>query len=133
MMTIQFRKKALLAMAAVGAFSASSYSVQAKGLVYRPVTPCRIVDTRKADVPGRILAGQIKQYYVYGSGGNASRIAAQGGNLDGCPSPDGAPLAVHVNLISANQTGNGNLVAYPAGETIPNATLINYRQGVNIR
>ncbi len=54
------------------------------------------------------------------------------GNLDGCSSPDGAPLAVHVNLISANQTGNGNLVAYPAGETIPNATLINYRQGVNI-
>ena len=133
MMTIQFRKKVLLAMAAICAFSASSYSVQAEdGLLYWPVTPCRIVDTRKADVPGRILAGQSKQYHVYGSGGNANRIAAQGGNLDGCASPKEKPLAVHVNLISANQTGNGNLVIYPAGETIPNATLINYKRGVNI-
>ena len=132
-MTIQFRKKTLLAVIALCAFSASPYSVQAEeGLLYWPVTPCRIVDTRKAANPGHILAGQAKQFHVYGSGGDAGRIEAQGGNVNGCPSPQETPLAVHINLISAKQTGSGNLVAYPAGEPIPTATLINYKQGVNI-
>ncbi|MCK5923107.1 MAG: hypothetical protein KAG66_19360, partial [Methylococcales bacterium] len=91
-----------------------------------------IVDTRNAVAPGRILKGEDKQFHVYGSGTNTDRIADQGGNVDGCPSPHEQPSAVHINLISAKQTGNGNLIAYPADEETPTATLINYKQGVNI-
>lgn len=132
-MTIQLRKKALLTITALLAFIASSYSAQAQdGLRYRPVTPCRIVDTRKSVIPGRVLANQAIQYHVYGSGSQAGRIANQGGNVNGCPAPRPKPLAVHINIISARQTGNGNLVAFPAGQAIPDATLINYKQGVNI-
>lgn len=132
-MTTQFLQKTFLTIITLWVFLAGSYSAQAEeGLLYWPVTPCRIVDTRKAVNPGRIIPGQPKQYHVYGSGANAGRITNQGGKPGGCASPQENPLAVHLNLISAKQSGNGNLVAYPAGEAIPNATLINYRQGVNI-
>ncbi len=87
-------------------------------LLYTPVTPCRIVDTRKA---GRAIPpGGIRSYNVRGA------VASQGGNSDGCPSPKGEPRAVHVN-VTAVPLGNGNISAFPFGSPRPNASLVNYR------
>ena len=80
-------------------------------LLYTPVTPCRIVDTRKTSA-GIIDASTQRDFRVYGSGGT---ISAQGGNAAGCPSPLGEPLAAHINMIAVNPTGKGNLQAFPVG------------------
>ena len=87
-------------------------------LLYTPVNPCRIVDTRKAGYA--ISAGGIFSYNVRGA------VASQGGNPSGCPSPKGEPRAVHVNITSV-PLGNGWITAYPYGSTAPTASLVNYR------
>ena len=87
-------------------------------LVYTPVTPCRIVDTRKAG--GAISANGIRNYNVRGA------VAYQGGNSAGCPSPKGESRAVHINVTSV-PLGNGWITAYPYGSTAPTASLVNYR------
>jgi hypothetical protein len=90
----------------------------ANDLVFTPVTPCRIVDTRLTG--GAIAPGGIRSYNVRGA------VASQGGNPAGCPSPGGEPRAVHVN-VTAVPLGNGNIVAYPFGSATPNASMVNYR------
>jgi FG-GAP-like repeat len=87
-------------------------------LIYTPVTPCRIVDTRLAG--GAIPAGGIRSYNVWGD------VASQGGNSSGCPSPKGEPYTAHIN-VTVVPLGNGNIVAYPFGSAAPNASLVNYR------
>ena len=87
-------------------------------LLYSPVTPCRIVDTRKAG--GAILPDAIRSYNVWGA------VVSQGGNSAGCPSPKGEPRAVHVNVTSV-PLGNGWITAYPYGSAAPTASLVNYR------
>lgn len=57
-----------------------------KSLVFTPVSPCRIIDTRLAG--GAFLPGGIRSYNVWGA------VSAQGGNPAGCPSPSGEPRAV---------------------------------------
>jgi hypothetical protein len=95
-----------------------SCGVQEEDLVYTPVTPCRIADTRLAG--GAFQPGIVRGYNVRGS------VTSQGGNPAGCPSPRGEPRAVHVN-VTAVPLGNGNILAYPFGSTAPTASLVNYR------
>jgi hypothetical protein len=90
-------------------------------LIYTPVTPCRIVDTRLAG--GAIPPGGIRSYNVRGA------VASQGGNPSACPSPKGEPRAVHIN-VAAVPLGNGNIRAFPSGSASPTASLVNYRAGV---
>ncbi len=95
-------------------------------LVYTPVTPCRIVDTRFGG-GGVIQAGKSRTYWVHGN------IASQGGNPAGCPSPRGGdPRAVHVNVTVVPVGGNGFVKVYPKGTAEPNASLVNFKKGTNI-
>jgi hypothetical protein len=87
-------------------------------LLHILVQPCRIVDTRLAG--GAITPGGIRSYIVYGA------VTSQGGNLSGCPSPQGEPLAVALN-VTVVPLGNGNIVAYPFGSPVPTSSLVNYR------
>jgi hypothetical protein len=87
-------------------------------LTFTAVQPCRIVDTRLAG--GAIAPGGVRSYNVYGA------VASQGGNPSDCPSPQGEPHAVALN-VTAVPLGNGNIVAYPFGSPVPNASLVNYR------
>jgi uncharacterized protein YuzE len=93
------------------------FYMEALDLVYTPVTPCRIVDTRIAG--GAIPPGGIRSYNVRGD------VASQGGNVY-CPSPKGEPYTAHIN-VTVVPLGNGNIVTYPYGSTAPNASLVNYR------
>ena len=62
---------------------------------------------------------------------------AQGG-LDDCPHPKEAeglaPVAIAANVtaVGAQASGNGNLVAYPAGGSDPGASLVNFTRAANI-
>jgi hypothetical protein len=88
-------------------------------LVYTPVAPCRIVDTRVAGGP--IAANTQRSFQVTGSTG----FDAQGGNLAGCAIPSGA-TAVMANLVAVSPAGAGNLRAWPFGQAVPFAAVINY-------
>jgi hypothetical protein len=90
-------------------------------LLYTPVSPCRIVDTRNAG--GMIGAWSGRDFHVYGSAGI---ISAQGGNAAGCPAPLGEPLAAHINLVAVDPTGKGNLQAYPNGAGPGSGMTVNY-------
>lgn len=94
--------------------------------VFTPVSPCRIVDTRTAG--GAMTAGSTREFYVYGPG---VAMTPQGGNAAGCTSPVGEPLGVMIN-VTAVPIGSGNLRAYPADESTPTASLVNYKTGTNI-
>jgi hypothetical protein len=76
-------------------------------LVYTPVNPCRIIDTR---VAGGALTGgtpgPTRQFKVAGSAG----FDAQGGNVSGCGVPIGA-TAVLVNFVAVNAQGAGTMRA----------------------
>ena len=98
------------------------YYYPAGDLLYTPVKPCRIVDTRKTS-DGIIGSFEQRNFRVYGSGGI---ISAQGGNTAGCPSPQGDPLAAHINMVAVNPTGKGNLQAFPLGAGPGAGLSVNY-------
>jgi uncharacterized delta-60 repeat protein len=102
------------------------YAESSTDLVFSPVTPCRIVDTRKAG--GAIPPGGIRGYRVRG---NNAQMTSQGGNPSGCPSPGNLePYGVHINVTAVPVAGPGNIVAYPFGSGTPKASLVNYKFGV---
>jgi hypothetical protein len=98
-------------------------------VVFTPVTPCRIIDTRSATDPtllGRIGPDTGKQFSV-----SLSNYATQGGNAGTCGIPI-APAAVAINVTSTDQTGPGNLRVIQTGGGVPNVSLLNYTAGVNL-
>lgn len=88
---------------------------------YVPVTPCRLVDTKKAG--GRIKSGGTRAFHARGTS-----LAAQGGHAGGCGIPAGA-TAITVTLTAFSATGTGTLVAYPGGTSTPAARSLSYRKG----
>ncbi len=87
---------------------------------FTPITPCRIVDTRKTG--GRISTSHPRTFVSEGSLG----FSAQGGTNTGCGIPFSA-TAIQANIVTTAGTGNGYLKVYPAGTTAPNASWMNYR------
>ncbi len=101
-------------------------------LVFVPVQPCRVIDTRLAGGP--LAAGVERDFRVTGS----ASLAGQGGNASGCGIPQGAstPLAaaVAINFVAVGPAGPGDLRAWAFGQPKPNASIINYAtvSGLNI-
>ena len=90
-------------------------------LLYSPIAPCRIVDTRSAG--GIISASSGRNFYVHGS---AATISAQGGNAAGCQAPMGEPRAAHINMVAVDPNGKGNLQAFPKGASPGAGMTVNY-------
>ena len=97
----------------------------ASDLVYTPVTPCRILDTR---VAGGALAGGFTRDFnaVVGSGGN---FGSQGGSATDCGMVAAGQAAVVINLTAVTPSGAGFATAYPFGSTRPLASSVNYTTG----
>ncbi len=97
----------------------------AADLVYTPVTPCRILDTR---VAGGVLAGTFTRDFnaVVGSGGNFS---SQGGSATDCGVIAAGQAAVVINLTAVTPTGAGFATVYPFGTSRPLASSVNYTAG----
>jgi hypothetical protein len=99
-------------------------------LVFTPVTPCRIIDTRGGDVNHTGLLGPNsgRQFFVAGTD-----YSSEGGFAGSCGIPTSPlPAAVMINVTSTGQTGPGNLRAIITGGGVPNTSLVNYVAGVNI-
>lgn len=86
-----------------------------------PLTPCRILDTRKA--VGTFANNETRQAYVNGTFG----FAPQGGTSGGCSIPSWA-TAVSMT-ITAISGGSGYVRAWPAGKAEPTATVLSYAKG----
>jgi trimeric autotransporter adhesin len=96
-------------------------------LVYTSLPPCRVLDTRVAGGP--IGIGMQRDFRVVG----ADDFAIQGGRPGGCGVPAGA-TAAFLNFVAVGPSGAGNLRAWPFGQPIPLASIINYAAlpGLNI-
>ena len=104
-------------------FLADEVRAQDEDLVFTPVEPCRIFDSRKTCPScGVFNPGNSREFYVYGT----TDIANQGGNAAGCSSPQGEPAAVHLNVTAVPQSGIGWFVVFPANVAAPLASLVNY-------
>ncbi|MFM7063157.1 MAG: leishmanolysin-related zinc metalloendopeptidase, partial [Actinomycetes bacterium] len=93
------------------------------GSLYVPLTPCRVLDTRSGG--GALQPNVARNVQVAGTG---AAIAAQGGTPGGCGVPSTA-TAVEMAVSAVNPVGNGFLRIWPAGETAPTATFVNYAAG----
>jgi glucose/arabinose dehydrogenase len=93
----------------------AAFTVQAGGLDFYTLTPCRLIDTRNAAGPlggPALSSGVARTFQVTGA----------------CSVPSTArALAVNVTVTGAT-TGGGNLVVYPGGAAQPQASTINFGQ-----
>src|SRR3954452_6034774 len=89
---------------------------------YTAITPCRLVDTRKA---GGAVANTAPRSFVAASAGS---LAAQGGNAAGCGIP-AAAVAIQAHELAVGSAGSGFLKVYPAGAPAPAASFLNFRDG----
>ena len=90
----------------------------AADLLYTPLTPCRILDTRVAGGP--VVPGATRNFLLTGSD-----LSPQGGSAMGCGVPSGATAAA-VNLVAVNPAGAGDLRVAPYGSAMPLASSLNY-------
>ena len=116
-----------ISMASDGVVTNALGSVAAD-LVFTPVTPCRVIDTRTS-AAGPLVAGVDQSFLVRSAGG----FASQGGSAADCGIPASAS-AVEMNFVAVAPAGPGDLrvVAFPG--TLPDASVLNYANlpGLNI-
>lgn len=94
-------------------------------LVFTPLTPCRIVDTREPGAGGTIPAGTARGFKAWGAS-----FAAQGGSATDCGIPQTTNVAaLALNLVAAYPAADGWIAAYPFGGTLPNSSSLNYVAG----
>lgn len=92
-------------------------------LVFTPITPCRIVDTRNAGGP--IAATQTRSFNAAGQ----SSYAGQGGNAGNCGLQSEVPSAVALNVTAVVPAGAGYATVFPYGTTRPDTASVNYASG----
>jgi hypothetical protein len=97
---------------------------------YRPVTPCRLLDTRLAGGP--LAIGSPRDFLVA-----RTNLSSQGGSATGCNVPLGDATAAVINFVAVNPTGPGNLRAWAYSSPAlppPAASILNYASvaGLNI-
>ncbi len=93
-------------------------------LLYTPVTPCRLFDTRSSTA-GILVNGTERNFKVAGNTG----FPDQGGNSGGCNIPFGPATAVIINFVAVAPTGAGHLRAWAVANPQPDApfaAVINY-------
>ena len=93
----------------------------AADLVYTPVQPCRIADTRNT-AEGPIAAGSSRDFVAV----NQPNYTAQGGSATDCGLLGVTAAAVAVNLTAVLPDRPGYATAYPFGTTRPLAASVNY-------
>ena len=112
-----------LAASKDGNITAQTLGALANDLVYTPVQPCRIIDTRNAG--GVIGAGSTRSFKAIDS----SNFTSQGGSATNCGTLGFRATAVAVNLTAVTPTSSGYATAFPFGTTQPTASSINYTAG----
>lgn len=111
------------AMAEVGAKALGSTTGD---LVYTPVVPCRILDTRV--VGGPITAGGTRSFLALAAN-PAVDFTSQGGSNTNCNVASVGASAVAINVTAVTPSGGGYATVYPYGASQPLAASLNYRIG----
>ena len=95
-----------------------------RDLVYVPVTPCRILDTRVAGGP--IPANSFRDFDVT----DVIRYAPQGGDTSNCNVGDkGSFAAAALNITVVTPNTAGYITAFPYLSSQPTAATLNYVAG----
>ncbi len=95
-------------------------------LVFTPLTPCRIIDTRIGG-GGKFGVSETRQYSVNGN------TSGQGGAVNcGVPGAGGEPPAVVLNITSTKALASGFLKVWQTGAAQPNASILNYTPAADI-
>jgi hypothetical protein len=96
-----------------------------RDLIYVPVTPCRIIDTRVAG--GAIAANTVRSFDV----SSATSYSAQGGENNNCNGVGaaGSFAAAAINFTVVTPSTGGYITAFPFGATQPLAATVNYTAG----
>ncbi len=92
-------------------------------LVYTPIQPCRIVDTRNAG--GAIGAGQTRSFKAAGT----SSYAGQGGSTGNCGMQGEIPSAVALNVTAVVPVQAGYATVFPHAAVRPDTASVNYAAG----
>ncbi len=116
-------------------------------LTFVSLPPCRVIDTRVAGAGGPLVAGTPRSFVFRGPTINYQNPAPfpnQGGSTTGCGIPDltldsppnlrNIVKAVAINIVAVGPAGAGDLRAWAANQSLPNASVINYAavSGLNI-
>ena len=122
-----------LSSSIVGIIAASSLSAPVlsagnSDLVYVPVEPCRIVNTKDdSSVLGPLTHNTNQAFLAWSA--NAAELVTQGGG--DCPQPRVGmkPMAMAANITAVAKPfkSKGNLTAYPNGSTVPTTSLVNFQ------
>ncbi len=139
----ELRRSPLAVFLAGGLFIASSAARSADNLVYVPLPPCRVIDTRIAGAGGALVPGTPRSFFLRGPTRNYQASPNQGGSTTGCGIPDlgvegateqNVAQAVAINIVAVGPAGAGDLRAWPTNQAAPNASVINYAavSGLNI-
>lgn len=117
-----FLAAAALAMAAFPTL-ASPAAAQPRDLVFRAITPCRVVDSRIGQgIPGLLAAGATHGVTFRNKCGIPG-LTGDGG-LE-----SNSVAAVAINVVAVNPDGPGHVRAWPSNEAMPLASIINYSPG----
>ncbi|MGO0999681.1 hypothetical protein [Lysobacter sp. CA196] len=100
----------------------SSFGSPGSDLVYTPVTPCRIVDTRLRG--GAFAADSTRSFAAF----TATDFAEQGGDASNCNLPANVS-AITVKVAAVQPLQVGWFTAYPYDEPRPVASSLNYNIG----
>jgi len=99
----------------------------AANLVYVPIAPCRVVDTRGAGARQGVIPANGSRAFDLTTAAFTSGQGASGP----CPGlPASGPAAWSVNLTVTGYSALGGLKAWGFGGAEPNASVINYAPGV---
>ena len=123
-------KKLFILLAAMLTFTSTAFAQlgsSASDLVFTPVTPCRIFDTRTSQGgTGPIAAGGTKNFLIWG----VTSYAGQGGAASNCGITAGSnTAAVAVNFTVVSPATPGFITAFPFGTTRPTAATVNFNAG----
>ncbi|MGN6152271.1 MAG: hypothetical protein ACTHOH_09725, partial [Lysobacteraceae bacterium] len=110
--------------AAAGTVGTKTLGALSNDLVYTPVAPCRILDTRST-AAGAIAANGTRNFIAI----NASNFTSQGGSSTNCGTLGLNATAVAINLTAVTPAGAGYATAFPYGTSQPVAASVNYAAG----
>jgi len=110
------------APAAVGEVGTKALGSPGSDLVYTPLTPCRIIDTRLRGGP--LAANTTRSFLAF----TATDFVDQGGDASSCNIPANVS-AITVKVAAVDPLQGGWFTAFPSDEARPVAASLNYNTG----
>lgn len=95
-------------------------------LVFTPVTPCRIVDTR---VAGGVISANSSRAFLGVAINSGTNFSSQGGSATDCGVAAVGASAIVINVTAVTPAAAGYATVYKSGQSRPLAASVNYAPG----